>query len=121
MDAFRVRVAVLYHALGISRAELLVVLGRKHDPALYKILHGISYTVKSDVLVAVARCFGVSTDFLLGLTDEAPREVARQIEAWLAACPQPDQVRVALPKGQAGRPRHHRIHVAGLSRVRLVG
>ena len=69
MESFGERVVALRHERGWTRRGLAKRSGL-HEVHLSKVENGERKRVESDTIIALATALNVSTDYLLGLTDD---------------------------------------------------
>jgi transcriptional regulator with XRE-family HTH domain len=73
MENFGQRIIDLRKKNGWTRRELAKRSGL-HEQHLLKIEQGLRKRIESDTLIRLARAFGCSTDYLLGLQEEEDNE-----------------------------------------------
>ena len=76
MEGFGERLVTLREAKGWTRRELAKRAGL-HEKHLDKVEHGARQRIEAETLIKLAQTLGVSSDFLLGLTDD-PRPRPRR-------------------------------------------
>jgi transcriptional regulator with XRE-family HTH domain len=76
MDGFGERLVTLREAKGWTRRELAKRAGL-HEKHLDKVEHGARQRIEAETIIKLSRTLGVSSDFLLGLTDD-PRPRPRR-------------------------------------------
>lgn len=77
MASFGERIEALREERGWSRREVARRSGL-HEQHLLKIEQGLRKRIESETIISLAQCFGVSTDYLLGLTENPrPRRRAK--------------------------------------------
>ena len=85
MDSIAQRVEALRREKGWSKTEL-ARRSQLHQQHIYKLLAGERTHISAETVIALARAFGTSADYLLGLTDKvaAGPEGARprQLGGW---------------------------------------
>lgn len=78
MEGFGERLVTLREAKGWTRRELAKRAGL-HEKHLDKVEYGQRQRIEAETLIKLSRTLGVSTDFLLGLTDDPrPRPQRRR-------------------------------------------
>ncbi len=77
MEGFGERLTTLREAQGWTRRELAKRAGL-HEKHLDKVEHGGRHRIEAETIIKLARTLGVSTDFLLGLTDDPRPRRSRQ-------------------------------------------
>jgi transcriptional regulator with XRE-family HTH domain len=76
MEGFGERLIMLREGKGWTRRELAKRAGL-HEKHLDKVEHGQRQRIEAETLIKLAQTLGVSSDFLLGLTDD-PRPRRRR-------------------------------------------
>lgn len=94
MESFGERVLAIRNERGWTRRELARRSGL-HEVHLAKVEVGERKRVESETLIALAQAFGVSTDYLLGLTDD-PRPRPRLRRPAAAAEPEEERELAAV-------------------------
>ena len=75
MDEFAERVKRLREHQGLTRRELAHRSGL-HEQHLLKIEQGLRRRLEADTIIRLAKTLGVTTDYLLGMTDVNPTTTA---------------------------------------------